>query len=103
MVGYGAIAANDEAANNFYMVHFTSVPYILQENVVSDRNKLSSGDLVCNTIYTYPGWHKSRFYVDPFTRQKNMTVSMNTVSIPNLDVRVWTWKLSFYKGIFYVH
>ena len=28
--GFGAIAANDKVANNFYIVRFTSVPYTLQ-------------------------------------------------------------------------
>ena len=36
--GYGAIAANDEAENDFYIVRFTSVPYTLQEYVELDRN-----------------------------------------------------------------
>ena len=44
--GYGAIAENDEAKNNVYIVCFTSVPYTLQEYVESDGNKLSSVELV---------------------------------------------------------
>ena len=40
VIGYGAISANEEAANNFYIVHFASVPYTLQKDVESDRNKL---------------------------------------------------------------
>ena len=62
--GYGAIAANDESANNFYIVCFKSVPYIIQEDVESDRNHLASRNLVCNKIYTSPGRHKSNFNVD---------------------------------------
>ena len=31
--GYGDIATNDEAENNVYIVCFTSVPYMLQEDV----------------------------------------------------------------------
>ena len=58
---YVAIATNYEAANNFYTVQFTYVPYILQEYLESDGNKLSSYDLVCNAVYTYPVRHKSRF------------------------------------------
>ena len=70
MNGYGAIAANDEAGNIFYIICFTYFPYTLQEDVVSERNQLAYGDLVCNEIYTSPGRHKSNFYVDPFKRRK---------------------------------
>ena len=59
--GYGAIAANDEAANNFYIVLFTPIPYTLQEDLESDGNKLAFDYLVCNSIYTYHGRNKSRF------------------------------------------
>ena len=31
--GYGAIASNDGASNNVYIVNFTSVIYTLQEDV----------------------------------------------------------------------
>ena len=48
--GYGAIADNGEAANNFYFVCFIYVPYTLQEYVESDGNQLASGDLVYNAI-----------------------------------------------------
>ena len=51
MNGYDDIAANDESANNFYIFCFASVPYTPQEDVERDKNKLSSGDLVCNAIY----------------------------------------------------
>ena len=61
MNGYVAIAANDEAANNFDISRFTSVPYTLQENLESDGNQLASGDLVCNVIYTSPVRNKSLF------------------------------------------
>ena len=48
--GYSAISFNDEAANNFYIVQFTSIPYTLQDDVEWDGNKLSSGDLFLNAI-----------------------------------------------------
>ena len=58
MNGCGAISANNEAANMFFIVCFTSVPYTLQEDVESYGNKLASGDLVCNVIYTSPRRYK---------------------------------------------
>ena len=66
MNGYGAIAANDESENNFYIVCFTYIPYTLQEYVESDENKLAYGELFCNKIYTSPGRHKSLFYVNQY-------------------------------------
>ena len=47
--GYGAIAANGESANTFYVVCFTYIPLTLQEDVESDGNQLTSGD----PIYIY--------------------------------------------------
>ena len=64
MNGCGAIADNEEAKNNSYIVGFTSVPYTILEYLESDVNQLPSGEFVCNSIYTYPGRHKSRFHVD---------------------------------------
>ena len=64
MNGYGAISDNYEAANIFYIVRFTSVPYILQEDVRSYGNQLVSSYLVFNAIYASPGWYKSQFYAN---------------------------------------
>ena len=51
-------------------------------------------------IYISCEQQKSKFYVDPY---KNfVTVSMNIVAFPNLDVKVWTWKMICNKGVFYV-
>ena len=63
--GNGAIYANDEAANNFYIVRFTDVPYTMQEDVESYGNQLASSGFFCNSIHTSPGRNKSQFYVEP--------------------------------------
>ena len=63
-----------------------------------DGNTLSSYELVCNEIYTSTGRHKSSFYVDPFKRQKTVTVSIRKVSIPNIDIKVWTRKSELLLG-----
>ena len=52
---YGAVSANDEASNNFYIVCFTPVIYTLREYVESNENKLASENRVCNAIYTSHG------------------------------------------------
>ena len=66
MNGYGAISDNYEAANIFYIVRFTSVPYILQEDVRSYGNQLVSSYPVFNAIYESPGQHKSLFCANPY-------------------------------------
>ena len=68
--GYGDKAANDESAKTIYIFCFISVPYPLQEDVELDGNKLAYGYRSCSAIYTFPGWHKSRFYVEPCKRKK---------------------------------
>ena len=53
-----------------------------------DSNQLASGDLVCNSIYTYPEQPKSRLYV--YTGLKiYVVVLMSTFSIPNIGVTVY--------------
>ena len=86
MDGCGDIATNDEAIYNFYIVCFEYVPYTLQEDMESDGNKLSYGDLVCNNIYTSTVWPKLIFYIDPCKRKQSVTVSVRTVAIPNIEV-----------------
>ena len=100
MNGYGAIYANDEAVHNFYIFCFKYVPYTLHEDVESDGNRLASGNFVCNAIYTSTRQNKSHFNVDLL--KKSVAVSINTVTITNLDVNVWTNKMIFHMVIYYV-
>ena len=67
--GYGAIASNGEAANMFSIFCFAYVHYMLQEGVESVGNQLSSGELVRNEIYIFPGRNKLCFYVNPCNRK----------------------------------
>ena len=62
----------------------------------SDGNQLACVELVCNSIYTSPGWNKSVFNVEPYKKKVNM--SMHTVAIPNIDVKFWTRKSEFPPG-----
>ena len=96
----GAIAANDEAADIFYIFWFLFVPYTFQKDVVSDRNQIKFGDLVCHTIYTSTGQHKSCFCINLLKEQKSVTVSMNTVDLPNIGVKICTPKGEFPQGNF---
>ena len=50
MDGRDVIAPNEKSENNFYIVCFTYVLYIPQEDLESDENQLASGDIVCNAI-----------------------------------------------------
>ena len=58
----------------------------------SDKNQLASGDLFFKAIYTSSGRNKSRFGINSCKKQKIVTVPMNTVAIPNLDVKAQTQK-----------
>ena len=51
-----------------FIVCFTPVLYMIQEDVESYDNQLSSYDLICTAIYTSPGLPKSCFYVYSFKR-----------------------------------
>ena len=88
--GHVAISDNGEAAKIFYSVFFTSIPYTLQEDVESDGNHLSSGDFMCNTSYTYHGFPKLCFYVEPCKRHKSSVFLMRPVPITNLDINYFT-------------
>ena len=43
--GYDTISSNDKAANIFYISHFITVPYMLQEEVEPDGKQLASGGM----------------------------------------------------------
>ena len=64
----------------------------------SDGNQLASGCLVFNAIYTSLGRNKSCLYVKTCKNIYIMVVSMRTVSIPNIGVKVWTHKNEFPQG-----
>ena len=57
-------------------------------------NKLSYGDLVCNDIYTYPGWPKSLFYVEIC----KIKICDCVDTIPNLNVKAWSHKNYLTQG-----
>ena len=64
-----------------------------------DGNKLASDDLVCNAKYISPGRNQKTFMLIHI-KTKTVTVPMNTVSIPNLEAKVWTQKSEFPQGTF---
>ena len=76
-----------------YIILFTYVPYTIKEDVGLDGNQLASG-----AIYSYIGGHEPCFYVKPFKRQKYVTVSMKTVDITNLEVKVKTQNFELPQG-----
>ena len=102
MNGCGDISSNDEAAKTNCIVLFTYVLYTLQKDINSDGNQLASGELFCNSIYTSPRQPKSHFYAEPCKRQESVTVSMRTVAILNLEIRLIPRKMIFQKGISYL-
>ena len=58
-------------------------------------NKLASGELFAIQYTHILDVKKTRFYVDPFKRQKYVTVPMSTVSIQNIYIKFWTHKSEF--------
>ena len=77
MNGYDAIAANDEAANIFYIIWFMYVPYKLQEGVESYGNQLSSSDLVYGVL------QERRITLNPL-QEKTKFLAKKTIKVnPN--------------------
>ena len=97
MNGYGAIYSNYES-EFFYTVNFASVTYTLQEYVESDGNELVSGDFVCNAIYIHLTDGINLVYISSYEKEKIVTVSMRTLAIPNIDIKVWTRKHELLQG-----
>ena len=40
----------------------------------------------------------NQYFMLIYRKMKSATVSMNTVDIPNLDIRVWNWKRDLPQG-----
>ena len=64
----------------------------------SDGKKLTYGDLVCNATYIYLLDGINHDFIS--IQIKIVTVSMNTVDIPSIDVKVWTRKSELRQGNF---
>ena len=60
-------------------------------------NQLTSGELVWNSVYTYTVQPKSCLCVDSGKRQKSVIVLVSTVTITNIDVAFWTYKIKYHR------
>ena len=51
---YGAIDNDDSSCHDYYIIKFSSSPYIFQEDLNIDRKVISYGEMVCEGISFFP-------------------------------------------------
>ena len=89
--GYGTIAANDEAVN-IICVFALHMPHIQSKKI---WNKMEINWHMV-TLFAMQYIHLldviNQYFILRHKKTKTVFVSMNTFSVPNLDVKVCTWK-----------
>ena len=74
---YGAVNANDQRTDGFYIVKFLSTIYTLQCDELIDKEMLKAGSLVTDTECMSPAMKESLWYVK--FGLKSVKVNMNKV------------------------
>lgn len=87
---YGAVNTEDPQTDGYYIVKFISSPYTLQNDVVVNGDRISSGMLVCDAEYLSPAFKGSNWYVTPIGGTISVIIQMSKVLISNIDVKVVT-------------
>jgi hypothetical protein len=85
---YGAVNANDQRTDGFYIVHFLSTVYTLQHDELVDNEILKAGSLVVDAEYMSPAMKESLWYVK--SGLEPVKVNMNKVLVSNIDVDIVT-------------
>ena len=89
MNGYGAIASNDEAADDFTL--FTLHLSHIQSKKMWNQMKINWHLVILfamQYIHILDGINHD--FMSSHIKNKIVNVSMNTVYIPNIDIKVWT-------------
>ena len=83
-VKYGSINTTDTTTNGFYVIMFTSVAYILQDNTINDVQIITTGELVVKTKYLCSMQVDTNLYWNQQPKQHVITVPTRTILHPQL-------------------
>eukprot|EP00957_Ditylum_brightwellii_P001165 91689-Ditylum_brightwellii.AAC.1 len=92
---FGAMSANDQRTDEFYIVKFLSTVYMLQHYEIVDNELLKSGTLVSNAEYTSPGMKGSMWYVKSGIGSVKINMEKQLVSNFDVDIVTSTLKLDY--------
>ena len=85
---YGAVNANDQSTDGFYIVKFLSTVYTLQHDELVDNEILKAGSLVTDAEYMSPAMKDSLWYVK--SGLEPVKVNMKKVLVSNIYVDIVT-------------
>ncbi len=80
--GYGAVMTEDKANHGYYIVQWTLVPYMLQE----EMNEFQEGELVCDATYCNPVGRARNWYTPGTTNVEKTLIRIQTVVVGNLEL-----------------
>jgi hypothetical protein len=111
--GYGAVSTDDPKTAGYYIVRFTTGPYTLQSDHIAENGDVyKTGELVCDAVFTAPVTKKGPkipkednvlWYVEPRRDAQSVTVALQTVAVPDLNVSPVLSRSGLYgtvKGMF---
>ena len=86
---YGAIRTNDESADGYYLLQWTTEPYTLQEDKeMQDYLPITTayaGDIVCDAVFLNPVPNAKYWYTPMITGDGDVTVRLKQVLLPNIQ------------------
>ena len=83
---YCATDADDYSCRGYYIIKFSSSPYILQEDLSIDGQVISSGGMLCEGIYFFPININPHYYVLQKNKSNNRFFSLRTIINGNVNV-----------------
>ena len=89
--GHGAFGTEDENADGYYIVKWTSVPYTLQEDVelteFTPAIRIKAGELVCDADYYNKVPGARHWYTPTQGEERKTTVRVKQVLAPHLELK----------------
>ena len=81
-----AIDNDDSSFNGYYIIKFSSYPYILKVDFSIDGQVISSGEMVCEVTYFFPINNHYNYYDLQRTKSINTIFSLSTIINGNVNV-----------------
>ena len=87
---YGAIRTNDESADGYYVLQWTTEPYTLQEDKEMQGylpiTTAYAGEIVCDAVFLNPVPNAKYWYTPMITGDGDVTVRLKQVLLPNITM-----------------
>ena len=87
---YGGIRTNNESADGYYVLQWTTEPYTLQEDKeMQDYLPITTvyaGEIVCDAVFLNHVPHAKYWYIPMIIGDGDVTVRLKEVLLPNITI-----------------